>query len=359
MILAGVGLGVAGIFLIMVGRATDSDELSLAELIPWTELGGILIGAGLLGIWIDRFFQREQQAADEERLRQLMTEHAPVMRDAVLQAFAAGHADLERVAIPETLDGIITNSLGLRLEDQTFAEEIYADLTNQVINPPERWHDAQLDIDLTPAEGLDGYFTVTARWEYTITPKRHERRFVCTGDRAEYAEIAQAKGDTSAWYFKPDEHLNAKDPQAFELLTFLVNGQEQRIRRSSRKNYQAYTVHLDEALIEANEPVKISYTTRTVTEANGHLLFFEIEQPTHGINVSFDYAGCDIAAVGAIDLVPSVLPTRIEHSPDEVPTKTVRVEIDGWTFPRSGVAFVRTLSNELSEAPDDRQISQR
>jgi len=268
------------------------------------------------------------------------------MRDAVLQAFAADHDDLTRIATPETLDQIIVNSLGLRLDDTTFAKEIYADIKQQTVEIEERWENASVFINLAPHEDAKGYFTVISRWEYTVTPKHVQRRFVCFGDRNEYVEVAQSHGDTSAWYFKPDDKFSAKDEEAFRLLNFSVNGKERAVKRSTRKAYQEYSASVGAEVIEAAEPVTISYTTSTVTKANGHLLFFEIEQPTSGINVSFDYTGTGIASVSAVDLVQSMRPSRIEHTPHEVQPKTLRVEIDGWVFPRSGVAFVWTLQNE-------------
>ncbi len=84
-------------------------------LVPWDEIGGIIIGVGLLGIWLEHHFRKEQALATDLRLRRIMHDHAPAMRDAVLNAFAANHADLKRVSTPETLDRIITSSLSLRL----------------------------------------------------------------------------------------------------------------------------------------------------------------------------------------------------------------------------------------------------
>lgn len=351
MILTSLSLTVVGTLLLVTERLLADERISTswADLVPWSEFGGILIGAGILGIWIDHLFQREQQAANEEQLRTMLNEHAPAMRDAVLQAFAADHEDLARIATPETLDQIITNSLGLRLDDRTFAEEVYADIKQQTVDIEERWEDASVFINVVPHESAKGYFTVIARWEYSVTPRHLQRRFLCFGDRQEYVEVAQSRSAASAWYFKPDEHFSAKDEEAFKLLNFAVNGKERSIKRSSRKAYQEYSVSVGADVIEAAEPVTISYTTSTVTKANGHLLFFEIEQPTNGINVSFDYTGTDIASVSAIDLVQSMRPSRIEHTPEEVQPKTLRVEIDGWVFPRSGVAFVWTLTRELSD----------
>ncbi len=78
----------------------------------------------------------------------------------------------------------------------------------------------------------------------------------------------------------------------------------------------------------------------------GHLLFFDIEQPTRDLRIDFDSNGCDIASVSTRDLIPSVRPTRIELPPTSLPPGIVRVDLDGWIFPRSGVAFAWTLNSE-------------
>lgn len=345
MILTSLLLVLAGTALIGIEQRLNPPSDGLLAWIPYAELGGILVGAGLLSIWIDHLFRREQQALSDQRLRSVLRDHAPVMRDAVLDAFAANQDDLKRVATPETLDQIATNALGLRIKDQEFADDLYADLQHHVIDSGERWLGASLDIrlDKLPSEsGRPDYFSVTVRWEYAVTPIHPQRRFICLSDRREYAEIASARGDTSAWFYKPDGVFDARDRQTYELVHFAIDGEDQTVRRSSRKAYQQYTVDVGSERVEASEPVTISYTYRTVTPTTGHLLFFDIEQPTKDIRVSFDYSNCDIGSVSVVDLIPSARPTRIERSPGDVPSSVVRVEVEGWTFPRSGVAFVWT-----------------
>lgn len=266
------------------------------------------------------------------------------MRDAVLEAFAANESDLERIANPETLDQIISNSLGLRLGDKQFAHEVFTDIRDQAINARERWHNAHLDIKLSPMateHEQPSLFEVTVRWEYSTIPAHVERRFVCLADHAEYAHIARSQADTSAWY-RPDTHLDAADRSNFELLDFKVDGQDQVIRRNAWKNAQTYVAQVGVEHVEANQPVRISYTYRTVTPEPGHLLFFEIEQPTRDLRVTFDYTNCGFSAVSTLDMTPSIRPTRIERSPQQVEPRGITVEIDGWIFPRSGVAFVWT-----------------
>lgn len=358
-----VVFGVGVVFLIL-GEVAET-----ATWIPWSELGGTLVAVAVLSVWLDHFFRREQSAVEEERLRRILAEQAPHMRDAVISAFAAGSDDLARVATPALLDELVSNGLAMRLGDEEFAREIYRDLREQAIGPLERWHDASLSIDLSPIEpdrvGADGlppgeYFDVVVRWEYTTVPAHPKRRFVCLSDRDEYAELTSERGATSGWFFKPESGIPANSRDAFELRRFSIDGGEQPIRRSERKNSQSYTVSIPEQVLQAEEPVVVSYTYRTITPQHFHLLFFDIEQPTRDLRVDFDYDGCAIQSVSTLDLVPSVRPTRIERTPQDLPGDVIRVDLDGWIFPRSGVAFVwtrdreRTASDPQPERPTSR-----
>ncbi|MEM9520390.1 MAG: hypothetical protein AAGA37_13790 [Actinomycetota bacterium] len=262
------------------------------------------------------------------------------MRDAVLAAFAADHADLARVSPPETLDRIATNALALRLDDAEFASEVFGDIRSQAIQSTERWHDVQLAVTLTPLADSPAYYDVTMRWEYDTSPVHINRWFFAVSDRTEYDELAGHADGTSAWYLKPDPVFDARHHDAYELLQFSVNGQPRPIRRSSRSGFQAYAVNLglDDNL--AGRLAHISYTLRTITPRSGNLLFFDIEQPTRNLSISVDYTDTDIASVTAIDLVPAGRQIRREHSPPSAATRTLHIEVDGWIFPRAGVAVV-------------------
>jgi hypothetical protein len=227
----------------------------------------------------------------------------------------------------------------------------------------ERWHDAEMSIELRPSSGPPPtgsavqpapgpFFSVTVRWEYTVIPAHPQRRFVCLSDRAEYVELAGERNDTSAWYLRPETGVDPSTREAFELLRFTVDGQERPIRRAVRKGGQMYTASIGTEAVTAGKPVTISCTYRTITGQADHLLFFDIEQPTRGLRVEMDYGGCAIASMAALDLVPTIRPTRIDRPPAVLDQDSVRVEVDGWVFPRSGVAFVWTLEGELETASD-------
>lgn len=355
-IVAAVILAAVGVALMTFdGQVGTTPNLAWLDLFPWSEVGGTLFVAAVLGLGIDYFTNKDKEAHDTERLRRVLNESAPAIRDAVIDGFAFGNEDLARVANPETLDNVIRNSLALRLGDRTFADEVYTDIRDQAVRASERWHDAKVEVQLSPLDPSesaaprshptsgDPLFVVTVRWEYTVVPRHHTRRFACVSDRDEYRDLMQEFDGTSAWYFAAKNGIDADSRDAFEVVQFSVNGEERTIRRAVRKSGQIYSVGLGTNPNDET-PVTISYTYRTVTARRGHLLYVDIEQPTRGMEVELDYGDCPIERVSVLDLIASSRATRVERTPETVPGKSVRVSFDGWAFPRSGVGFVWVTS---------------
>ncbi|GAA4969510.1 hypothetical protein GCM10023225_09720 [Kineococcus glutinatus] len=336
-------LGVGGVGLLLLARSAPT----WAALLPLSELGGVLFGAGVLGIGLDGYLKRENDELAERRLRQVLADNTPALRDAVIEGFAFQPDDLKRVATPELLDQVLRNSLALRLGDATFAGELYDDLRDQAIRAAERWQDVRVDIRLSmlssAASGRTGLYVATIRWEYAVVPAFPVRRFVAVADRDEYRELAQESAATSAWYIRPKGNLAAGEREAFELVQFSVNGQARPIRRTARKDGQTYTVSLGEDVVRAARPVTVAYTYRTVVSRDGHLLHIDVEQPTRGISVELDYSATDIAYVKVVDFIASSRKSRLIETPEGIPGRVIGVQFDGWLMPRAGVAFVWVL----------------
>ncbi|MBF6259889.1 hypothetical protein IU468_26785 [Nocardia farcinica] len=358
-ILAVVVLFVTGVGLMAFSRSLPAmRELGWLSWVPWSELGALLVGAGLLGIWLDAYFEREKQKIDEARLRRLLIEQAPAMKDAVIKGFAFENEDLRRVATPQLLDDIIGSSLAMRLDDREFARELYADIRDQAVRSVERWHDAKISIRLSLLnQSTDGAgrssatgpsrLVITVRHEYTTVPSSHLRRFVSVSDIDEYRELAQDPASTFAWYYRPGNGIDAGAKEAFELVQFTVDGQERPIRRAARKGAQTYSVNLGIPADERAQQRTISYTYRLMPAAHNRLLHFDVEQPTRGIDIELDYSDTDIAYVNMIDFIASSRSSIVTKSPDTVPGKVIGLEFDGWVMPKSGVAFVWVTNDEL------------
>lgn len=157
----------------------------------------------MVGTAYDYYTARDAEANAKRRLRETLKEEAPVMRDAVIEGFAVKPEDLKRVATPELLDDLATNAMALRLGDEQFAREIYADVRDQAIRAPERWHDVDVSIRLSTAveRSTSGtpLFDVTVQWQYTTTLRHGLRKFACVSDRDEYAGGSSALRGLPNW----------------------------------------------------------------------------------------------------------------------------------------------------------------
>ncbi|PZR99101.1 MAG: hypothetical protein DLM67_04530 [Candidatus Nephthysia bennettiae] len=232
---------------------------------PISDIGSGLFTTGLLGVALQYFDGQDSEVRATQRLERVLAAATPAMRDAVIDGFAFQPDDLARVATPETLDKIITNGLAIRLGDASFAEEIYQDVRQQAIGIPERLHDARMSIrlsmDRSTSKGRAPMFVTTVRWEYSLIPTYQTRRFVCLSDLEEFRDLNQDTVATSAWYIGPRTGLDAGAKESFELVEFIVDGEQRTIRRSSKQGSQAYSVNLGQEAMEAAEPITVAYTT--------------------------------------------------------------------------------------------------
>lgn len=309
---------------------------------PTLDLGGALFTTGLVAVVFSYVDGQDREVRDTERLKRVIATEAPAIRDAVIDGFAFKREDLARVATPERLDEIVTNSLALRLGDAAFAEDIYTDIREQAIRATERWFDARISIRLSLSPeptGPSPLFVTTVTWEYTTVPTTQLRRFACVDDRADYRELVQDP-TASVWYVNPRHGVQPRSRQAFELVQFMVEGVEQKIRRAERSDGQTYSVNIGEDVVAEGRPVTITYTYRTVVPVRGHLLHLDLEQPTKGVDIELDYSDCGIEYVNVVDFIASSERTRVSQSPKTIPGQRVNVGFDGWVFPRSGVAFI-------------------
>jgi hypothetical protein len=351
--LAGLVTAMGGVGFLFVAKyvATESEWSWLASW-PLSELGTTLLSAGVIAVIFEYYARKESEAIAAERFRMVIRQEAPAIRDVVLDSLAFNADTLKDVASPERLDQIATNAIGLRLEDEHLAHEVYTDLRDQVIQAPERWHDVDVSVTLSPwakgpATGRGSMFVATIRWEYRVTPVSSAMRFACTGDHAEYREMLRDPAVTDPWYISRNGGLDAASQDVFELVQFTIDGKAKGIRRTVRPEAQLYTVNLGQGA--AGKGVTVSYTYRILVQRHGHVLYLDFPRPVKGLHVQLNYAGAGIRRINTLDYIASNQQTRVDTTSDDSPAKTVDVGFDSWIFPRSGVAFVWVLSDELAE----------
>jgi hypothetical protein len=315
---------------------------------PIIDVGSGMFTTGLLGVGYQYIDGADSEVRDTERLKRVLGETAPAMRDAVINGFAFEPDDLARVATKDVLDKIIVNGLAIRLNDEDFAAEIFDDLRSQAIGPPERLEDVRVAIRLSmnrsTSKGRAPSFVATVRWEFRVTPHYSWRRFVSSSDVDEYRDLRRDDdAATSVWYLGPHSGLDAAAQSTFELVDFTVDGVSRPIRRSTKQDSQTYSVALGEKAMNADGPVSVAYTYRTALSPADHLLHLRVDQPTHGLAVTLDYSDTTIAFVNVLDFLAGGERPVLHRSGSKVPERTVSLDFDSWVFARAGLAFVWAL----------------
>lgn len=346
-------LTLAGVLLIMLNgwlSGLNLGDWSWLHALPLGELGGTLFGAGLLGTLFEYSFRKDQEAATTRQFRQIIHDEAPAMRDAVIEGFRFNTDDLERIATPQLLDELAVNSLGMRFGDAAFGREVYGDIKHQAITAEERWYDARVDATLgiprVRSVAPNPFFDLLVRWEYTVVSKHRFRKFAVVSDRQRYDQMVAERGETSVWFKPAGTKLDVTDLDNFALIEFAVDGEPLKIIRTTDEHGQVYTVDIGEAVVEAEQPVVISFTYRSRLRRDGHMVHFDVDRPTKGFELELNYQDAGIAKMKLVDFISSTRRARVSEAPDVAGVKKYTMSYDGWVLPRAGVAFVWILEDE-------------
>ena len=362
--LLAVSFTLIGILLIMLNAwlATLSlGDWSWLHHLPLDEVGGPLLGAGLVSTILDYSYRRDQEDVAIQRTQQAIIDLSPAKLWSVLCEGLARHpAELARLTMPERLDDAAAAIMAQRLGDEQFAREIYADIRDQAIRAAERWYDVAVRVRLSTAVERSTAGTplldVTVEWEYTTVPSSTTRRFTCVSDQDEYNELRQDVPATSTWFMAPRPGMDARRREAYELLELTVDGRPQPIRRSTHATGQTYSVDLDEEA-RSGKPVRIRQVFRTITPQWSHRLYFAVAQPTRGWSLRLDYTDTTIAEVQVSDTMATTPASSIVHSPEAVPSKEITVETSNWLLPQSGVAFTWATNDELPQTKQPEAVA--
>lgn len=342
-----------GIALLVSARWADSQAgWTWVKDLPVADVGSALFTTGLIVIFFEYIDREDEEAREAERLRRILADAAPDIRDAVVDGFAFAPDSLTNVASPTTIDRVIENCLTLQLGDPELAADTYTDLRDQVLRSKSRWYDTRISVALSPwaegpASGSGSMFVATVRWEYRVVPDSPVMRVSCVSDLDEYQELLRDPASVDAWRFRPVPGIDASSPKAFQLLQFTLDGEQLPIHRASHRGGQTYTINIGHEILAAHRRVAIAYTHRILLQQHGHLMHIDLSQPVKGLSVQFSYKDCGIRSVNVLDYIAGARQPRITQLPPTDPAPSVEVSYDGWVFPKGGVAFVWVLESEM------------
>ena len=362
--LLAVSFTLIGVLLIMLNAwlATLSlGDWSWLHHLPLDEVGGPLLGAGLVSTILDYSYRRDQEDVAIQRTQQAILDLSPAKLWSILCEGLAHHpAELARLTTPERLDDAAAAIMAQRLGDAQFAREIYVDIRDQAIRAAERWYDVEARVRLSTAVERSTAGTplldITVEWEYTTVPSGSERRFACVSDRAAYNALRGDIPATSTWFMAPRPGMDARSQESYELLELTVDGRPQPIRRTVQTTGQTYCVQLDDAA-QSGKPVRIRQLLRVVTPSWGHRLFVELPLPARGLSLRVDYTDTSIAEMMITDTVAATQVARVHRSPKAVNSRVVSLDMPGWLLAKAGFAVTWTLESELPHDAEHREAA--
>lgn len=342
---------VTGLVLLALSHPLDSLHgwATVSALVA--DVGANLFTLGLLGVFFQYVGAQDQEKQEIIRVKRILKQAAPSIRDAVLQGFAFTPDALTKVTSPVTLDRVIENCLAVRLGDPSLAHDAYTGLREQVVKYGPRCYDVRVAAVLSRHSSIHGLFQLTVRWEYKMTPTNPLMRFSCVTDIDEFRMLLADPSSMLTWHFTPSTNVDAGSAEAFELLEFAVDGSRREATRTVRAGgaSQVLTVDIGPEHVVARRPVALAYTYRTLIHQNGHLLHLDIARPTKGLRAELRYGNCGIAKVNVLDYIAGADRARITSLPPTDPTPSVEIGFDGWVLPKGGVAFIWVLDSECPQ----------
>lgn len=357
-------LTVSGIALLFLAQW---DRWAWLTSLPVVDIGSALFTTGLVVVAFEYIDSQDADTRANQRLRTVFAEQAPVLREAVIDGLATNPNTLMQIASPQVLDRVIENCLTARLGDAQLADDVYTDLRRQVVQATGRRYDAHVSVNLTPWEkgprtGRGSMFVATLRWDYHTRELPSVLRFYAVADHTQYRQLLRDPESAGVWLFEPTVGLDITTPDVYQLAQCTINGQPQPIEHHHRDDARLFTVDTSGEPAGESGDYHVSFTERTLVSQHGHLLFLDFDKPTRGLDVEFTYGGCGIRHVSMLDFITSAQQPRVNRSPDTIPTPTISIGFDGWTFPRSGIAFTWVLDREVArqhvrEGSDDSRSS--
>lgn len=277
--LLAVIFAVVGIALMILAHNGPS---GLFSNLPIGEIGSGLFTTGVIGVALQYLDERDAEERGSARLRRVLREEAPAIRDAVVDGFAFSPTALTQVTSPEVLSRVVENSLAVQLADAELARAAQAQLLQAAMTPAGRYQDSRLTVRLGLSPSAR-HLRAVIRREYHFIPSESALRFACVENRDEYSDLLRDPETAEVWRMRASEGLRASDEQAFRVTSVELEGDALPVRRTERKGAQVYTCRLPMAVQPA--PVHLAYELEVLLPRDEHSLYFDFGRPTNGLAI--------------------------------------------------------------------------
>ena len=326
---------VAGIGLLVL--AHDS-HASLLRLLPVSDIGSGLFTTGLIGVALQYLDARDADERASERLRRVLTDTAPQIRDSVIDAFAFSPEALTAVTSPEVIDHVIQNCLAEQLSDPQLADELRHRLLTSAMTLGDRRSDTRLSVSLGKGPSRE-LLRVTVRRSYRfIPPPIGSLRFASVASRDEYDTLLRDPESAEVWRMRIQDGLDAGDEAAFALTSVELDGETLPFKRSTRKGAQVFSTRLP----QTDDPSAVrhlAYSFDLLVPRTKHCLFFDFARPTLGLEVELDYDD-SLHELRLLDCLGQQTDLRHGHHQGDTGDGELTLATEQWVVPAASVIAI-------------------
>lgn len=324
---------VAGLGLLVLARDT---HLPILRVLPIADVGSGLFTTGFIGVALQYLDGRDADERANSRLRKVLAEEAPAIRDAVVDGFAFSPDALQAVTSPEVLQRVVDNSLGMQLQDHELALQAHEQLLEAAMQPSDRLHDSRLTVHLSADERPELLRAIIRR-EYHFEPTVVALRFACAASTSDYEALLRDPETREVWRTPAHDGLEASDPSAFTVTRVEYDGEPLPLKHSSRKGLQTFSCRLPGP--SSAQPHYLTYEYSVLVPRSKHYLYFDFGRATNGLTVEVT-ADQGVAGLKLLDVLGQPSTVRRSHSRSADGSTTASVASDAWVLPRAAVIAI-------------------
>lgn len=321
---------------------------------PYEGIGSALISTAIVVLVFEVILREDSERRTLIGVNNAVSQIQAGVHGALIREMQVGSADLSEVVNEGQLDLLIRRALETRSGEKQMAQDVYGMLDRQLLQAEERWTNMVVTADVTPIGAdeewfpgevsADDYFSFHLNWRYRGVLKSDHLTFASAATQEIYnAMIRSATYDYVFRYPPSIPQALTKYGVGMTVSSASVNGEDLQLVPSPDGSVVATSSNLAELV---GSEVDVSYSIRTLTRRDAHVITFEIPRPCRDVQYTLHFDSNTVQAVRMLDFFSTDREVQISHFPNQNEPQTVILAVNGWVFPKSGFSAVWTLRDE-------------
>lgn len=327
-------------------------DLAWLQAIPVQAIADACLTTLIIGFAYEWFIRTESEGKLRELFSEQLQDERSIILDEIPRALWTDPSVIETVMDPKRVEQIIQSGLRMRLGDQQLADDIHAGLLRQTFDHETRWENLRYIVTLTtirddvPREIKDRYYDAYIDVRYETRLKKSQFLFSCIPSE-QYPDAARdAQYDLRA-RFERSPTIPDIDESVFDVDYCRVGSLSLDLDRETTPDGRCHITcsHTEMAQL-VGSVVTVAYRYKLKANRRSHVYTVDINWPTKGVVIEFDYHDTDIRYMNVLTYFVTAQPAVVRSSPPARPRKQ-DIEVRDWVFPKGGAVFVWLLNSEI------------